>query len=180
MRRFQIGIIGSMADLGYAKEFETIAEEVGTLIAAREGILLFGAEKDADSLSAAACRGAKSKNGLTVAIAYGKEKDILQSDADIILPTGMERGGGREFVLVLGCDAVIALSGGSGTLNELTIAYMADIPMVVLKGLGGWSDKLADQFIDSRNRRKVLAASTPEEAVDIAFREAALYREKHA
>ena len=180
MRKFQIGVMGSMADLNYAKEFEKMAEQVGALIAERNGILFFGAEKDADSLSTAACRGAKSKGGLTVGVTYGKGKDIIQKDADIIIPSGLERGGGRELVLVLGCDAVIALSGGSGTLNELTVAYQADIPMVALKGLGGWADKLADQYIDGRNRRKVIGASTPAEAVEIAFREAETYRQKYA
>jgi uncharacterized protein (TIGR00725 family) len=180
MRKFQIGVMGSMADLNYAKEFEAIAERVGELVAERDGILFFGAEKDVDSLSTAACRGAKRRGGLTVGITYGKGKDITQKDADVIIPSGMERGGGREFVLVLGCDAVIALSGGSGTLNELAVAYQADIPMVAITGLGGWADKLADQYFDSRNRRKVIAAKTPEEAVEMAFREAAAYREKYA
>lgn len=178
MRKFQIGVMGSMADLNYAKEFELAAERVGELIAERDGILLFGAEKDADSLSTAACRGAKRKGGLTVGVTYGKGKNIKQADADVIIPTGLERGGGREFVLALSCDVVIAISGGSGTLNELVVAYQADIPMVAVKGLGGWADKLADQYFDDRNRRKVIGADTPEEAVEIAFREAAAYREK--
>jgi uncharacterized protein (TIGR00725 family) len=180
MRKFQIGVMGSMADLDYADEFEKIAERVGELVAERNGILFFGAEKDSDSLSTAACRGAKNRGGLTVGVTYGKGKDIMQSDADIIIPSGLERGGGREFVLVLGCDAVIALSGGSGTLNELSVAYQADIPMVVVRGLGGWSDKLADQYFDGRERRKVIGADTPEEAVEIAFREAEGYRKKYA
>ncbi len=180
MRKFQIGVMGSMADLNYSKEFEETAEKVGAQIAERGGILVFGAEKDMDSLSTAACRGAKSKGGLTVGVTYGKGKNIVQKDADVIIPTGMERGGGREFVLVLSCDAVIALSGGSGTLNELAVAYQADIPMIVVKGLGGWSDKLADQYFDGRNRRKVIAVATPEEAVDIAFREAEAYRKAYA
>jgi uncharacterized protein (TIGR00725 family) len=180
MRKFQIGVMGSMADLQYGPELEAAAERVGQLIAERDGILFFGAEKDADSLSTAACRGAKKNGGLTVGVTYGKRKDIIEKDADIIIPCGLERGGGREFVLVLPCDAVIALSGGSGTLNELTVAYQADIPMVVVKGMGGWADKLADQYMDSRNRRKIIAAATPEEAVEIAFREAAAYRKTYA
>jgi uncharacterized protein (TIGR00725 family) len=172
MRKMQIGVIGSMADLNYSKDFEAAAERVGELIAEQGATLLFGAEKDGDSLSAAACRGAKRKGGLTVAISYGKEKDPAAENADVYIPTGLERGGGREFVLMLACDAVIALSGGSGTLNELTVAYMAGIPTVALKGLGGWGDKLADQFLDDRKRQKVIAATTAEEAVDIACREA--------
>lgn len=179
MRKFQIGVMGSAADLNYTKEFEEAAEKVGKLVAKKGGILFFGAEKDSDSLSTAACRGAKNEGGLTVGVTYGKRKDVFQKDADVIIPCGLERGGGREFVLVLGCDAVIAISGGSGTLNELAVAYQADIPMIALKGFGGWADKLADQYFDGRNRRKVLLASTPEEAVEIAFKEAEEYRKKY-
>ena len=172
--------MGSAADLQYGKEVEAAAERIGELIAEQNGILVFGAEKDYDSLSTAACRGAKRKNGLTVGITYGKGKDIWQrEDVDVIIPSGLERGGGRELVLVLGCDAVIAISGGSGTLTELAIAYQANIPTIALEGFGGWSDKLADQFIDDRNRQKTFGAKTPEIAVGIAFREAAKYRKKN-
>jgi len=180
MRKFQIGVMGSAADLQYAKEVEQAAYEIGKLVAEKDGILFFGAEKDTDSLSTAACRGAKEAGGLTVGITYGKGKDIWEKDADIIIPTGLERGGGRETVLVTGCDVVIAVSGGSGTLTELAIAYQADVPMVALKGFGGWADKLADQYIDARERLKTFGADTPQEAVEIAFREAAEYRKRNA
>ena len=180
MRKFQIGVMGSAADLQYDAKVQAIAEEIGRLVAERGGILVFGAEKDSDSLSTAACRGAKSAGGLTVGITYGKGKDIWEKDADIIIPSGLERGGGRETVLVLACDAVIAVSGGSGTLTELAIAYQADIPMIAIKGVGGWSDKLADSYIDDRKRRLTVGATTPNEAVAIAFEQAALYREKYA
>ena len=58
-RKFQIGVMGSAADLKYSKEVERAAYEVGRLIVEEDGILFFGAEKDSDSLSTAACRGAK-------------------------------------------------------------------------------------------------------------------------
>jgi uncharacterized protein (TIGR00725 family) len=141
--------------------------------------LIFGAEKDFDSVSTAACRGAKSAGGTTVGITYGKDKKVFQDDVDIVIPTGIDRGGGREFVLVQACDAIIAASGGSGTLTELAMAYQADIPTVALKGFGGWSDKLAGEYFDARKRRPVFAAETPEEAVEIAFREAEEYRKKY-
>ena len=180
MRRFQIGVMGSAADLKYDKKIAEIAEKIGALVAERDGILVFGAEKDSDSLSTAACRGAKSKGGLTLGVTYGKNKDIWQKDADIIMPCGLDRGGGRETVLVLACDAIIAISGGSGTLTELVIAYQADIPMVGMKGVGGWSEKLADTYIDGRERRMVIGADTAEKAVEIAFVEAAGYRKQYA
>jgi uncharacterized protein (TIGR00725 family) len=178
MRKFQIGVIGSMADLHYSAELEQLAEKIGAIIAQKGGILVFGAEKDADSISSAACRGAHKANGITLGLTYGSDKTVHQRDVDIVIPTGSERGGGREFVLVLACDAVIALAGGSGTLNEITIAYMADIPIIALRGFAGWSDKLADQYLDERKRRKIFGVDTPEAAVDMAFRKAA-DRRKH-
>ena len=77
---------------------------------------------------------------------------------------------------MLSCDAVIAVSGGSGTLTELAIAYQGNIPMIAMKGVGGWSEKLADDYLDERKRRYTFGASTPQEAVEIALREAAEYR----
>jgi uncharacterized protein (TIGR00725 family) len=179
IRRVQIGVMGSCADLQYTERVARQAEELGRRIAEKGAVLFFGAEKDCDSLSTAACRGAKSAGGLTVGVTYGKRKDIVEKDADVIIPTGMERGGGREFVLVLCCDAIITISGGSGTLNELAVAYQADIPMVALCGTGGWSDTVANTFLDGRNRRKIAAADTPEQAVDEAYRLALEYIEKY-
>jgi len=179
MRRLQIGVMGSAADLEYTKKIEEIAEKLGEEIAKAGAVLVFGAEKDLDSLSTAACRGAKRKGGLTVGVTYGKHKDIYEKNADFIVATGLERGGGREFVLALSCDAIIAVSGGSGTLNELAVAYQADIPMVAVRGTGGWVEKLADQYIDGRKRREVIGAATPQEAVRIAVNEAKKYVEKY-
>jgi uncharacterized protein (TIGR00725 family) len=179
-KKLQIGVMGSAADLKYGKETEKIAEKVGELIAKSGNITVYGAEKDYDSLSTAAARGAKKMNGLTVGVTYGKGKDIYDKDnTDVLIVSGLERGGGREFVLINSCDAIITISGGSGTLTETAIAYQLDIPMIAIKGYGGWSDKLADTFIDSRERRKVILAKTPEEAVKIALEEARKYKEKY-
>ena len=48
MRNLQIGVMGSAADLNYAKNLEAIAERVGELVAENNCILFFGAEKDFD------------------------------------------------------------------------------------------------------------------------------------
>ncbi len=172
-RKIQIGVMGSAADLNYGDEVSQLAERVGELLAEQGVIVVYGAEKDYDSLSTAAARGAKRKGGLTVGVTYGKGKDIWdkENNTDVIIVTGLERGGGREFVLVNSCDAIIAISGGSGTLTEIAIAYQSNIPMIALTGVGGWSEKLAGQFVDARERRRVLAATTPEEAVSLAIHE---------
>jgi len=168
MRKYQIGVIGSAADLNYSKDVELIAERVGELIAQKGHITMYGAEKDYDSLSTAAARGAKRFGGLTVGVTYGKGKNIYDKDGntDVIICSGLERGGGREFVLVNSCDAVVAISGGSGTLNELTVAYQLNIPMVALETSGGWAQKMANQYFDKRKRLLVVGAKSPEEAIN--------------
>lgn len=162
--------MGSAADLKYSQEIEKIAEEIGEIIAKKGFITVYGAEKDYDSLSTAAARGAKKAGGLTVGVTYGRGKDIWdkEGNTDVIICSGLERGGGREFVLVNSCDAIIALSGGSGTLTEIAIAYQLNIPIVVIEGTGGWCDKLAGKFIDGRERLKAEPAKTAQEAVEKA------------
>jgi len=170
MRKLQIGVIGSTADLKYTKKLEKTAVRIGKLIAKSGNILMYGAEKDYDSLPTIAARAAKKADGLTIGITYGKGKEVYdEQSADVIVCSGLERGGGREFVLVNSCDVVIAISGGSGTLNEIAIAYQLGIPVICLKGFGGWGEKLAGIFLDKRKRLKCLSAATPKEAVKLAI-----------
>lgn len=168
-RKFQIGVMGSAADLEYSAEVERLAEEVGREVARAGCILMFGAEKDYDSLSTAAGRGARSAGGLTVGITYGKGLEVFD-DADVIVTCGAERGGPRESALVLSCDAIICISGGSGTLTEMLVAYQANIPIVALVGTGGWSDEMAGRYFDMRQRQQVQPAKTAQEAVTLAIR----------
>lgn len=170
MRKLQIGVMGSCSDLKYSKKIENLAEEIGYWVAQNKATLIFGAEKDFDSLSTAACRGAKKAGGLTIGITYGTGLDVREKEANVVIATGLVRGGGRELTLVLSCDAIISISGGSGTLNEIAVAYQANIPIVTLKNTGGWSDKLADTFLDERKRFRIKSAKTPREAVKLAIK----------
>lgn len=169
-RKIQIGVMGSAADLKYSKQIEKMAEEIGYWIAKNGAILFFGAEKDYDSLSTAACRGAKKAGGFAIGITYGKGLNVFEKkNVDAIIATGLERGGGREMALVLSCDAIITINGGSGTLTEIAIAYQANIPVVALKGTGGWSEKLESQYLDDRKRIRIEVAETPQAAVEKAL-----------
>jgi uncharacterized protein (TIGR00725 family) len=169
-RKIQIGVMGSCSDLKYSKKIEKLAEEVGFWVAKKKAVLFFGAEKDFDSLSTAACRGAKKAGGLTIGVTYGKGLEVVEKNVDVVIASGLERGGGRELALVLSCDAIITISGGSGTLTEIAVAYQANIPIVVLKGTGGWSDKLAGEYLDGRKRLKAEIAENPKKAVNMALR----------
>ena len=167
-RKIQIGVMGSAADLQYSDEVARLAEEVGRAVAIAGCALIFGAEKDYDSLSTAAGRGARSAGGLTVGVTYGKGLEVYEQ-ADVVVTCGAERGGPRESVLVLSCDAIICISGGSGTLTEMLVAYQANIPIVALVGTGGWSQEMAGRYFDARNRQMVRSATTAKEAVKVAL-----------
>lgn len=149
----QIWVMGSASDLNYSKETEEIAYNMGKAVALNWYTLVYWAEKDYDSLSTAAARWAKSVSWLTVWVTYWNNSDIwweMKKYTDVLICTGMQRWGWREFVLVSSCDVIIAIGWWSWTLNEITIAYQKKIPIVVMKWTWWWSDKLADEYIDDR------------------------------
>ncbi len=171
MKKIQIGVMGSAEDLNYSKEAMEFAKEIGKEIAKSGNILVYGAEKEYSSLSTNAAMEASKYNGITLGVTPGKKKDIYGDfKPTIIIPCGLEMGGGREFTLVLSCDVIIAIGGGSGTLTEMGIAYQANIPIVCIDKFPGWSKKMANKYFDERNRIKCLVAKTPKEAVDVAIK----------
>lgn len=169
MRRLQIGVIGSCNDLNYSKASEKFAAELGELIAKGKYTLVFGAEKDINSLPAIAAVAAIQYGGETLGVTYEKGLEIFtEKAASVVVAAGLVRGGGREIVLILSCDVVIAIAGGSGTLNEICIAYQAGIPVITVPDFGGWSEKLAETYLDDRKRYKFVHASTPKAALNLA------------
>ena len=173
MKQLQIGIMGSAADLNYGDDAENFAKELGRLIAESNNILVYGAEKEYSSLSTNAAIEASKYNGITVGITGSKSKNIWGDfKPTVLIPCGLEIGGGREFTLVLACNCIIAIGGGSGTLTEMAIAYQAGIPIIVIDKFDGWAKKLSNKFIDNRKRLKCINASTPQDALNKAIKEA--------
>ena len=171
MKRIQIGIMGSAADLNYGNDVLNFAKKVGELVAKSGNILVYGAEKEYSSLSTNAAIEASKNGGMTVGITGGKEKVVFGDyRPDVLIPCGSGIGGGREFTLVLSCDVIIAIGGGSGTLTEMAIAYQAGIPIITVSNFEGWASKLADTYIDDRKRLKCIEVNTPEQAVEEAIK----------
>lgn len=176
MRKLQIGVIGSMADIKLESSLKKISREVGREIARNGAVLVFGFEGDFESLSSIAAEGAEEVGGQTLAFIWGSRKDVHRGVRSIQVITGQHRGGGREFSLILSCDVIICLSGGSGTLMEIAMAYQAGIPIIAIQDTGGWSEKLSGTFLDQRKRVKVLGVANAKEAVRLAL---ALARKTH-
>jgi uncharacterized protein (TIGR00725 family) len=181
MKKLQIGVIGSCSDLRYFNEAKQCATELGRAIARQNACLVYGAEKDIDSLPTVAAAAAQEAGGLTVGVTYEKGLGLFNNQAaGVVIATGLVRGGGRETSLMLSCDVVIALSGGSGTLNEMCVAYQAGIPVVTIDTFGGWSEELSGRFLDDRKRYSFTSASSAKQAVALAVKQAAYKQQKQS
>lgn len=165
-KKIQIGLIGSYSDLKYAKRLESLATEVGACIAKSGAILIVGGEKDG-GLTKAAAMGAKNNAGVVIGIMPKKENACEY--LDVVIQTGGTFGL-REYLIAIACDVIIAINGGSGTLNEITVAYQNNIPVIVMRNTGGWSQQLADKYLDNRKRYRFMGATTPKEAVKKALK----------
>lgn len=144
------------------------AEEVGRLVAEAGAIVVSGG---LSGVMEAVSRGAKRAGGLTVGVLPGFDKRDANPYVDIPLATGM--GYMRNTLNVRFGDAVIMISGGIGTLNELTVAY-EDKPTVILEGTGGWADRMRTVaykgvHLDEGGRNVLRYAKSPREAVDMAL-----------
>lgn len=145
------------------------AEEVGRLVAEAGAVVVSGG---LSGVMEAVSKGAKSAGGLVIGVLPGFDKHDANPYVDIAFTTGM--GFMRNTLTVRAADAVIMISGGIGTLNELTVAYQ-EKPTVVLEDTGGWSDRVRGlayqgKHLEEAGVAELLYAKTPKEAVELALR----------
>src|SRR5256885_16513615 len=125
-RPYVIAVIGkSTKDPGDPPSADALrpGELVGANVAGAGAILMTGG---LSGVMEAASRGAKRANGLVIGLLPGFKKDAANPYVDVALTTGM--GWMRNTLVVRAADAVIMISGGIGTLNELTVAYRTSRP----------------------------------------------------
>lgn len=172
-KRFQIGVICPAGPEEYPKGMAPkdavyeACEIVGKLLARRGVIVVTGGKSGGME---AAARGAKSEGGLTVGVISGGERFTSNSFTDVEFVSSASLAGLDEFFLVSMCDGIIAVGGGAGTLEELTIAYRNKKPIVLLRGSGGWADRLSEPYLDERRLIEAHFANTPEEAVEMLMK----------
>ena len=102
-----------------------VAEEVGGLLAAGGAVLVCGG---LGGVMEAACRGAKSKRGVTVGLLPGLDRSAANGWVDVAVATGL--GELRNGLIVRACDALIAIGGGEGTLSEIALALRYGRPVI--------------------------------------------------
>lgn len=125
------------------------AEEVGGLLAEAGAILVCGG---LGGVMEAACRGARSRLGLTIGLLPGERRDDANGWVSIPIPTGM--GEGRNLMVVRSAEAVIAIGSGWGTLSEVALAMKMGVPVI---SLGSFA------------LEEVVSARSPTDAVELAL-----------
>jgi len=152
--RPKIGVLGPHI---CSPEERDLGLEVGREIAKTGAILVCGG---LGGMMEAASEGAKKNGGLVVGILPGEDAADANAFVDVSIPTGL--GALRNALLVRACDAVIAISGGYGTLSEIGFALRLHIPVV---GIRTWSVSK-----DGRIDPGIVVAETPADAVTKAIR----------
>jgi len=141
-----IGVIGSR-DCD-ANTYEH-ARRVGELLAQRGyGVVCGGMS----GVMEAVCKGASEAGGLTVGVLPDDDPASANPFVQVRIATGM--GIARNVILVRSSAAVIAVTGGAGTLSEVAHCLQLDVPVVGL-----------DSFDAIPG---IVQVDSPEEAVDKA------------
>ena len=117
-----VGVVGP----GEASASEAaVAEEVGGLLAEGGAVVVCGG---LGGVMEAACRGAKSKLGLTVGLLPGLDRSAANGWVDVAVATGL--GELRNGLIVRASDALVAVGGGAGTLSEIAFALKVGRPVI--------------------------------------------------
>jgi uncharacterized protein (TIGR00725 family) len=106
------------------------AEEAGAAVAEAGAVLVCGG---LGGVMEAACRGARSRGGLTVGLLPGLDRTDANGWVVVAVPTGL--GEVRNALVVRAADALVAIGGAWGTLSEIALAVRAGIPVI---GLATW------------------------------------------
>ena len=123
--RMRVSVIGGGV---ITDEQRSRAEVVGRELAARGHTVVCGGR---GGTMEAVCRGATAAGGTTIGILPSDRPDDANEYVDVAIATGL--GHARNALVPLNGDAVIALTGGVGTLTEIGFAGIYDRPVVGLE-----------------------------------------------
>ena len=122
-----IGVIGAGS---CNNEVFELAQKIGAGIARMGAILVCGG---LGGVMEGACRGAYESGGQAVGILPGR--DSTDANPYVSIPIVTDMGHARNVLIVQTSNLLIAISGGYGTLSEISIALKLGKPVV---GLHTW------------------------------------------
>ncbi len=139
-----IGVIGPK--FASADQCHT-AEAVGAMIADMNVPLFCGGKS---GVMEAACKGAKSRNGLTIGLLPDDEWNMANEFVDVPLASGI--GPSRNAIIARACPVLIAVGGEYGTLTEMAFGLHFNRTVIGLDGApavkGALTAETAEQAVE--------------------------------
>ena len=123
-----------------------LAEEVGAQLVDLGAAVVTGG---LGGVMEAACRGAKSRRGLTIGLLPGLDRSEANGWVDVAIATGL--GELRNGLIVRTSDALVAIGGSPGTLSEIGFALRTGRPVI---GLGTFA---ADGVVEASSAAEAAA-----------------------
>lgn len=151
-----IGVMGPGE--GASSALQATAYDLGQQIAQQGWVVLTGGRNT--GVMDAACRGAKSANGLTIGILPTDSTAAMSTAVDIPILTGL--GHARNVVNILSSQVVIACGMGAGTASEIAIALKIQRPVILLQ-----VPAEAQAFFRSLNPQQVQIADDCHQAIQL-------------
>ncbi len=130
-----------------------VAKEVGRLLAEAGAVVINGGYS---GVMEAASLGASEAGGTVIDILQGTDRHEGNPHLTYAIASGM--GKGRNTIIAMTCDAMIAIDGGYGTLSEVAQALNHGRPVVAL---GSWDLDRTGKV----EKDLFLRVDTPEDAV---------------
>ncbi len=170
-----IAVVGN-ANIDNDIETQKLSYELGKLIIDNGFILATGGLGGVMEFASKGARNSKHYTGNSIlGILPNYNSEEANQYIDIAIPTGF--GLARNLMLISMANAVIAVGGGSGTLNEIASAWQMNKLVIGLK-VKGWSEKLCGKALDQRRDDFIFCAINAQEAIKILNRKISYYQQR--
>ncbi len=162
-----VGVIGYSGDVNKmpVKALSEICEDLGANIAKAGHVLVTGGR---DGVMELVSKAAKEKGGTVLGILPKDENGNAYLSNEI--KTGMDFAM-RSILMMYNVDVVVSVGGKAGTALELFAAYGKGKPIILLRGSGGWTDRIVSvllegRYLDERKSANVKSCWSVEEVME--------------
>lgn len=150
-----IGVIGYSGSLesDFLMPIKDICLKTGEILARNNHTLFTGGRNGVMELVS---KGASDFSGTVVGV-LPESEPVGNPYNSVRIQTGMDYMM-RSIVLIQSVDMVISIGGEIGTFFEMVSAYAYGKPVILFRGTGGWTDRVADVLIEGKyldNRKTV-------------------------
>lgn len=146
LKYVKAGVIGYSGDIFTepVASLSSLCVELGRELGKRYVVFTGGR----DGVMELVTRGVSEVNGYSIGILPWEGVDANRYNS-ISINTGLDFQM-RSFILVKNVDVVVSVGGEIGTGIEILAAYANKKPVILLRGTGGWTDRIVNVLIDGK------------------------------